>query len=117
MVFSVVVSMIYLIWMRRTLLAQALKLDLDAFTPSDFCLMGMNMKFSDKDPEMMKEKVMAYFKDKFDIETVQYVNFAYDIKDFYKLTETFNSLTKQQMLVKAYCKKNDYDEDKYTNLC
>ena len=117
LIFSVLVSLVYLIWMRKKLLEEALKLDIDAFTPSDFCLMGMNMKFDDYNPETMKEKVKAHFENKYSITDIQYINFAFDIADFYKLTERFNELTKHQMLVKAYCKQNDYDEDKYTNLC
>jgi len=117
MYFSVFISLFFLIWMRKKLLEEALKLDLDAFTPSDFCLMGTNIKFTDYDPEAMKEKVKAHFEKKYNISDVQYVNFAYDIQNFYELTEKYNELSKQQMLVQAYCKQNKMEEETYKSRC
>ena len=52
---SIIISLIYLIWMRNNLLQTALKLDIDALTPSDFCLMGMNMKFDNYAPKEIEE--------------------------------------------------------------
>ena len=88
----VVFSLIFLIVMRYKILQTALKLDEDAFTPSDFCLMGMDMTFDDCSPEAIKERVTQAFADKFAINDVVYVNPAYDIKDFYKWSAEFNEL-------------------------
>jgi hypothetical protein len=50
MVASIIVSLLFLIYMRARLLYNALKLDDEASTPSDWCLMGMNMVFDSYDP-------------------------------------------------------------------
>jgi hypothetical protein len=60
-VVSIVVSIIYVIWMRSNILEKALKLDQEAFTPSDFCLMGSCMTFDDYTPEKIQEAITESF--------------------------------------------------------
>lgn len=56
--------------MRRQLLKQALSLDMDAFTPSDFCLMGINMRFEDYTPDAMETSVKDFFREEHGIEDI-----------------------------------------------
>ena len=93
MAVSVFVSLIYLICMRHSLLKKVVKLDEDAHTPSDFCLMGTDMCFEDYAPPAISEKVKEVFKEKYDIE-VEYVNPTYDISNFYSLSQKYNDLLK-----------------------
>ena len=109
---SIILSFLFLIWMRSNLLQKALKLDADAFTPSDFCIMGMTMKFDDYSPDAITDKIKEVFKERWEIE-VEYVNIAYTIADFYKLSEKFNNLTKLQTIAKQYCVKEKMNEKKY----
>ena len=113
----VVFSLIFLIVMRYKILQTALKLDEDAFTPSDFCLMGMDMTFDDCSPEAIKERVTQVFADKFAINDVVYVNPAYDIKDFYKWSAEFNELQKHKLIVQQYLEKQKFNESKYRDMC
>ena len=52
--FSVFASLCYLIWMRRKLLTKVLMLDLDIFSPSDFSVMGTNIRFKNYTQEVMR---------------------------------------------------------------
>ncbi len=54
---SVVFSLLYFTWMRRRLLIKITELDDKALTPSDYCLMGMNMKFEDYTAQGMKDVI------------------------------------------------------------
>ena len=113
--FSIMFSLVFLIWMRSNLLNKALKLDADAFTPSDFCVMGMTMKFENYSPGAITEKIKEVFKKKWGIE-VEYINIAYTIANFYKLSEKFNNLTKLRSIVKHYCAKEKMNEKKYREI-
>jgi hypothetical protein len=115
---SIVVTLLYLIWMRKRILQIALDLDLDAFTPSDFCLMGTNMAFDDYTPDAMEAKIKEIFKEKYNVEEedVVYVNFSYKIQEFYKQTELYNDLNKKEAVVKAFCKIKEMEEEEYIAL-
>lgn len=54
MVGAIIISLLYLIWMRRAILKYALEMDQESYTPSDFCLMGSNMYFDSYDPQDME---------------------------------------------------------------
>lgn len=71
--------------MRRNLLKKALKLDQDVYTPSDYCIMGKNMKFDNYSPESIRKEIVDYFEQQYDIKDIVYVNAVYDIKDIYDL--------------------------------
>lgn len=71
--------------MRKKLTEFAARLDLNAYTPSDFCVMGSSMDFDSFSIADMKEKVESVFKDKFKIDGIEYVNPAYRIGDIYDL--------------------------------
>lgn len=77
----------FLIYMRYRLKEFENKLDEDAMTPSDFCVMGTNMYFDKYNPEAMETEIREGLKIKFGIEDIQYINPAYYINDFYKLVE------------------------------
>ena len=112
---SIIFSLLFLIWMRYSLFKKALKLDQETYTPSDFCIMGMTMKFNDYSSGAITEKIKEVFKEKWDIE-VEYVNIAYNIVDFYKLSEKFNSLTKLRAIAKNYCVKEKINKNQYQEL-
>lgn len=80
---SIVISLFYLIWMRSHLLKYDMQIDEDAFTPSDFCLMGVNMRFDDYSPEGIEKEIRERFKTNYGIDDIEYVNAAYDIDNFY----------------------------------
>ena len=109
---SVFLSLIYLVWMRSSLQKQALELDIQAKTPSDFCIMGMNMKFNSYGPDDIEKEIRESFQRRYGIE-VEYVNPAFSIDEFYKLFEKQNQLMKQKMQVDAYCEKEKINLDKY----
>ena len=82
MMISIFVSFIYLVWLRWNLFEKAIKLDDDALTPSDFCLMGTWMRFENYSPKKAEEEVRKYMKERFDTDVI-YLNQAHNIKDFY----------------------------------
>ena len=84
-IISVVVTLLYLIWMRKQLIDLGIKLDTETFSPSDFCVMGTGMEFEGYSQEEIEKEIKTYFKSKYDIDIV-YTNAAYDIKNFYVLT-------------------------------
>jgi hypothetical protein len=45
-----------------------------------------------------------------------YVNFAFNISNFYKLTDKFNALQKKDQLIEVYCKSNKMEKEKYSEL-
>ena len=114
LLFSIVVSLIHIICMRKKLLETSLKLDKDTFSPSDFCLMGMNMEYALNNyaPDKIEEEIKEVFKRKYGA-NVEYVNAAFDIEDFYALSEKFMMLSKLKNLVQSYCESNKFSLEKY----
>lgn len=99
---SVVVALVYLIWMRKRLIDLGIKFDTETFSPSDFCIMGVGMKFESYFQDDIENEIRTYLKDTFDVEIV-YANATYDIKNFYVWTQRLNQLMKMKMLVEGYC--------------
>ena len=87
-----------LIIIRRQLLNKAQDLDRDAYTPSDYCLMGTSMTFDDYAQLSIENHLTSYFKDRFDLDIV-YANATYKIDDFYKVSEKFNELNKKKGII------------------
>jgi hypothetical protein len=86
---SVVFSLLYLIWMRRSILKGSLDLDLDAVTPSDFCVMGRHMVFDSYNLEDMDAQITRVFEERYGIseEEIMYINYTFNIEKIYSLTE------------------------------
>lgn len=82
---AVLISFLWLVYLRKKLLEKAMQLDLDIYTPSDFCLMGKNMKFNDYNPKAIEKAIRDEFKNSYDIDNIVYVNPVYDIADFYNI--------------------------------
>lgn len=117
---SIIISLLYLIFMRRAIYKGSLDLDMDALTPSDFCLMGRNMVFESYAPKDMREAIVKAFSERYGVaeEDIVYINFAYNIGKFYQYTNKFHELSKKEMLIKAYCQANEgMDEEKYKKMC
>ena len=69
-------------------------MDQAVFTPSDFCIMGTGMKFEAHSIEAIKNEVIDFFNDAYDGlgNEIEYVNPAYKIGDFYKVTARYTEL-------------------------
>ena len=80
---AILMTFLWLVRLRKKLLEKACKLDADIYTPSDFCLMGKNMKFDDYNPKAIEKQIREEFKNMYDIDNIIYVNPVYDIADFY----------------------------------
>lgn len=52
---SMFLSFIYVIWLRRYLLKMAVEMDQDNLTPSDFCIMGTNIKMDKHDSQHIQD--------------------------------------------------------------
>lgn len=87
-------TLIFLVWMRKKLKNFSARLDFDAYTPSDFCLMGSGINFDSFKNADMKENIKNRFKTKYNVEDIVYVNPAYRIGDFYDLLKKKDELEK-----------------------
>ena len=89
---TVFVNLLMLIWVRRRLLQMSVELDLKTYTNSDFAVMGENIRFDDYSHEGMKTQVEHHFKEEYNIdaEDIVYISPAFDIDDFYTITEEYN---------------------------
>ena len=69
---SVVFSTIYFMWMRKKLMKTIMELDDKALTPSDYCLMGMHMKFEEHDDKFISTiNQLDSLKDSVDANTLE----------------------------------------------
>jgi hypothetical protein len=112
---SVMLAFCMIICIRHSLLKMFAKLDQDAFTPSDYCIMGHSMQFESYHPKEIEAKVKEVFCAKYDMEEddIVYVNPCFDIGDFYKLSEKYNNLMKEKGIVDAYKEEHKLDEEGY----
>jgi hypothetical protein len=101
--------------MRWKMYKIALQLDKGVYTPSDFCVMGMEMEFDDYSMEHMEEKVKEVFDRKYQAK-VEYVNPCFKIGDIYALNDKFNALEKMKRLIEVYCEDNDITGDDVKNF-
>ena len=99
--------------MRKKLKNFAARLDLDAYTPSDFCVMGSSMDFDSFSIADMKKEVDQVFRDKYKTDGIVYVNPAYKIGDIYDLMAKKDELGKCLMLVDNYKKVNKMNDTKF----
>jgi len=67
-------------------------MDVDVFTPSDFCLMAWNLQFKDNSPDAIQDELKKTIEEQYNIDDIQYINPAYDIADFYSNSEKLSSL-------------------------
>merc|ERR1711970_1301171 len=102
---GVIISLLYLICMRWKMSKISLELDEGVYTPSDFCVMGMEMAFDDYSADGIEEKVKEGFKKKYNAD-VEYVNPCFKIANIYKLNDRYNNLQKLKALVELYCEDN-----------
>lgn len=81
MILTTLCSYIWLVFQRKQLFEYAIQFDADVYTPSDFCLIGKNMKFDDYNPEAIKTAIKNKFKEEYEIDVI-YANPVYDIADY-----------------------------------
>lgn len=112
---SIIIMFIILIAMRRSLLNMAQQLDLGAYTPSDYCIQGSNMKFDDYAHMAIEDSLKDYFQSNFDIDPshVMYVNPCFSIDDFYKVSDRFTTVQKHMGIIKAYCQEEGIEDGEY----
>lgn len=115
---GIMVALCVIICIRASLLRMFSKLDKDAYTPSDYCIMGYNMVFEDYHPKKIEKKIRAVFEEKYNIgkKDIIYINPCYDIGDFYKLSEKFNNLYREKSALEAFMADKKYDEQKMLSI-
>ena len=74
--------------------------------------MGVDMEFESYFQDDIEKEIKTYFKKTYEIDIV-YANAAYDIKNFYVLTQRLNQLMKMKMLVEGYCETTKISIEKY----
>ena len=101
---TVFVNLLMLVWVRRRLLQMSVELDLKTYTNSDFALMGENMRFDDYTHEGMLNAVREHFKNWYDIpeEDIVYITPAFDIDEFYTITEEYNEYKQKRALIDRF---------------
>lgn len=72
--------------MRKKLMKTIMELDDNALTPSDYCLMGMHMKFEDYTSQGMKDEIIEYFNEQYGGkgDSIEYINISYKIDKYYE---------------------------------
>lgn len=89
-------------------------MDQATFTPSDFCIMGENISFEEgAGPEDIKNGLTNFFNEKFDGlgDKIVYVNPAYRIGKFYKVSARYTELMKLKTILEAFKEKHDLSDD------
>lgn len=103
--------------MRQLLLQAAKNLDMGILTPSDFCLMGKHMEFSNYDPDSIKAEIESELQSAYEISEVVYVNPVYDISNYYQVFAKYNEIIKLKLLtdahMKAYMDEHQCDKEHY----
>ena len=91
-----VVTLLFLIYMRKNMLKKAIDLDQKALTPSDFTLYGEGITLEDMNysPENIDKEIRQYFLASFGIEDIAYTNASYDIQQYYKYSEKYQTALK-----------------------
>lgn len=112
-VYSIFFSAIFFAYIKTKLWQKISELDQSAFTPSDYCIMGSNMDFDGYSPEAIKKGVVEYFNDNYDGmgDKIVYVNPAYKIGEFYKLSTRYTELNKQKMMLALFKQSGEYSDD------
>ena len=117
---TVIVTYLWLVYLRKKLLEKSIQLDAEVYSPSDFCLMGRNMKFHNYNPDEIEKAIKEEFKLNYEIDDVIYVNPVYDIADFYEIFNKQNELMKLKLLMEGhsqdYMKEHNCDEEQYNKL-
>ena len=92
---SIVVTFISLIIIRRLIINDLLKIDKDTLSPSDFCLIGNDLKFNSESLIDMESELRDHFDEKFGKnfkDNIVYINFAFKIGDFLNLIAKIKEL-------------------------
>lgn len=116
MAVGIVVLMIFVQIIRRRLNNDVEVVDKLSFTPSDFGIIGLCPEFSDDcdySIQGITDEVKAYFKEKYGIDDLEYVNVSYDIENIFDLLDQERILLKKRELVNWYCEKKNWSEDEY----
>jgi hypothetical protein len=75
------VMFIYGVIIRRHLVRKKLQLDKNTITPSDYCLMAINLP-REKNKEALKELLVEHFEQEYKIKLdIVYINFVYKIDE------------------------------------
>lgn len=113
-----VFSVLYFAFMRWRLYGQAEILNAKALTPADYCIAAFTgQDFEDSgDSENILQKVKEVFEERFSRgEKVQYVNAAYNISNFYEVSERYAEINKDIAMVNYYINKRKTAKNKETD--
>jgi len=114
---AIVVTLLMNIYLRKRLLDKALKLDRQAYTPSDFCLMGWCPSFSescDYTTRSIQEEIKSFLEQEengVDGSEIEYIVVAYDIHDIYQITAEYQQHLKHRELVRGYSEGKGWTEE------
>ena len=111
---SVLFSALFFAYIKTKIWQNINELDQAAFTPSDFCIMGQNIGFeAGAGPKEIEEGIKAFLNDNFEGlgEKVVYVNPAYKIGEFYKVSTRYTELTKLNTILNAYKEKHELSDE------
>lgn len=114
--FTIIVTFLAMIYIRRLLNRVVEIVDALSYTPSDFCLVGECAEFSDEcnySIKSIESEVRAGIKDRFQIDEIEYVNVAYDIEDIFELLSKERELLKKRELIKWFMQLQNWDENQY----
>ena len=102
MMASIIFFLIGSVILRKKLLDNAINVDANATTPSDFALLGDCPYFdenNDLSKEMVEQEVNTYLSKEFDINGIEYCNVALDIHDIYDVIQEHEANLKQRSLL------------------
>ena len=99
--FSIVVSLIYLILMRIKFKKNAKILDEKNTSPSDYCIMASEIFYENYD------KIEDEIREKLGSKNVNHVSLCYEINDYIKNKQKFIQYKKLKNIVRKYCKDNN----------
>ena len=80
---AILINFVWLIFMRKRLIDKSIAADKENITPSDFCLIGRNMRFKNYSPDGIKKQIHEHFEKTFGITNIVYINPVYQVDDIY----------------------------------
>lgn len=118
--FGICVTFIFIQIIRKKLNTDVDVIDKLSFTPSDFCVIGFCPEFSeecDYSIQGIRDEIERVFKEKYEIDGVEYVNVAYDIENVFELHNEMRMLMKKRELINWYMEKKGWSEEQYKENC
>lgn len=87
-------------------------MDQENLTPSDFCVMGINIKMDKHDSKYIQDTLKEKLESQYAVK-IEYINPVYDIGDYFKIAAKYNEIYKKKVLVDEYIKSKNITRDNY----